>query len=401
MIDKDSKIVIIGFGFSGLAFLASFVKNCTASSITDIDIFEKSDNLARGLAYSTNDLDHLLNVPAYKMSIFEDTPDDLMQWFLQNGYNYDKNAFIPRLIYGQYLESVFNDTLNLAKRKNITINIYHKEIKNIEKVNNGFIIFETFYNKVIYTCGNFAKQIPNTISCFHEKAITSIMSKDVMIFGTGLSMIDVCLTLNKNIHIKNITAISRNAKLQSIHKPEYFDIKIDPTITLNDVKNLKLSDIIHKFRISLNKHEDWRIGFDSIRPISQNLWMGLDMKDKKKFLTKILSFYSKCRHRIPPMQMGVINRMLENGKLKIMKGNYKDFIKLEIPKINCLGIEMNVKKIQNELLHNLISNNILKIHETNFGISSNITNFHVISPLLIGELGEIIAVPELRKQVRL
>ena len=68
---KDKHIAIVGFGLSGLlAFLNIVEKYQPSSSKLKIRIFEKSRFFSKGIAYSTRNINHLLNVPAQKMGVF-------------------------------------------------------------------------------------------------------------------------------------------------------------------------------------------------------------------------------------------------------------------------------------------------------------------------------------------
>ena len=56
----------------------------------------------RGVAYSTGRPEHLLNVPARRMSAFPDEPDHFARWYGEHGG--DAEEFAPRMLYGDYLE---------------------------------------------------------------------------------------------------------------------------------------------------------------------------------------------------------------------------------------------------------------------------------------------------------
>ncbi|QED22973.1 FAD/NAD(P)-binding protein [Candidatus Deianiraea vastatrix] len=395
---KVKKIAIVGLGYSGALCFANIARKFQFTSNVQIDIFDKSYSMGRGLAYKKQDFTRLLNVPAFRMSAFPDNQYHFLNWLQNNGYSYEECDFVPRGIYGNYIESIVMESVKLCKIKNIGVHFIPCEVFDISKNDEKFTILGKKYDHVIYCPGNFAKKINGMISCFNEESIANIANDNVIIFGSGLSMIDTCITLANNPKVKKIFAISRHGRLPEIHKPQYFKTKIPPVITEKDVKNARLSKIMRKFRQKCQDLEDWRIGFDSIRPIMQDLWLSLNIKDRGRFFAKLYSIFSVYRHRMPNPQANIVNNLIKNGVLQIVKGDYREFINAEIPKINCLGLEMNVDKIDDKLLHNLVSKKIVKKSKTNIGImQSEIDNFHIMSPLLIGEMGEIIAVPELRQ----
>lgn len=72
------RIGIIGSGFSGTLVLANLVAR--SKTPLHIDLFEQDSTQATGIAYSTDEVKHLLNVPAAKMGAFPDKPDDFYNW---------------------------------------------------------------------------------------------------------------------------------------------------------------------------------------------------------------------------------------------------------------------------------------------------------------------------------
>ena len=68
-------IAIIGGGASGVLMAAHLLRSPDPD--LDIVIIEKQTSLGRGLAYSTDLSDHVLNVRASNMSAFADDPNHL------------------------------------------------------------------------------------------------------------------------------------------------------------------------------------------------------------------------------------------------------------------------------------------------------------------------------------
>ncbi len=65
-----------------------------------VDIFDPGGTLGRGIAYSTTDEQHLLNVPAKGMSLFRDDMGHFQRWA---GARPDE--FVSRARYGDYLQA--------------------------------------------------------------------------------------------------------------------------------------------------------------------------------------------------------------------------------------------------------------------------------------------------------
>ncbi len=112
------RIVIVGGGASGALVATQLARRATAP--LDVTIVEPRPRLARGLAYSTEDPRHLVNVPARGMSALPDVADHFTRWARCPGV-----AFATRERYGDYLEAVMR-VYNLHGRRD---NKYKARIK--------------------------------------------------------------------------------------------------------------------------------------------------------------------------------------------------------------------------------------------------------------------------------
>ena len=100
----DPTVVIAGGGASGTLTAAALVR---ASEDTRVVILEPREDLGRGVAYSTDCPEHLLNVPAASLSAFSDRPDDFVRWLRASGLGpFDTRAFVARSLYGSYLNDI-------------------------------------------------------------------------------------------------------------------------------------------------------------------------------------------------------------------------------------------------------------------------------------------------------
>ena len=103
------KVAIVGGGASGLLVLLNLARE--SRDDLDITVVEPRNALGEGIAYSTQDESHVLNVPAGRMSAFMDQPEHFMQWL-----GCDKNTFAPRRVYARYLQETLQ-SLDLSKIK--------------------------------------------------------------------------------------------------------------------------------------------------------------------------------------------------------------------------------------------------------------------------------------------
>src|SRR5271154_1184172 len=103
-------IAIVGGGFTGTTLAAQLLRNSGAS--VSVFLIERGARLGRGVAYSTECTEHLLNVRARNMSAYPDDPEHFFEWAR---VNHDPGAspddYLPRPLYGQYITSVLQQEI--------------------------------------------------------------------------------------------------------------------------------------------------------------------------------------------------------------------------------------------------------------------------------------------------
>src|SRR6267154_1341849 len=105
----NADVAVVGGGASGTLVAIQLLRH--ARPPMSIVLVERGEHLARGIAYSTREPDHLLNVPAGKMSALPDVPDHFARWS-----NSSNGAFVARGRYGEYLEQTLRESVAHAPR---------------------------------------------------------------------------------------------------------------------------------------------------------------------------------------------------------------------------------------------------------------------------------------------
>ena len=121
-------IAIVGGGFSG-AMVAVQLARQAGPNPPRVVLFEKSERLARGLAYGTHCDQHLLNVPAGLMSALPDEPTHFLDWLQARDPSAQHGTFAPRRVYGDYLEELLTST---AKASATRIDFVRDEVVDVE-----------------------------------------------------------------------------------------------------------------------------------------------------------------------------------------------------------------------------------------------------------------------------
>ena len=98
---RRQRIAIVGGGAAGTLVAVHLLR---ANTAVDITLIERSDRIARGVAYSTTFPDHLLNVVAANMGGLADDPGHFRSWLAEYRQPVRATSFMPRVAYGDYLE---------------------------------------------------------------------------------------------------------------------------------------------------------------------------------------------------------------------------------------------------------------------------------------------------------
>src|SRR3954453_9447106 len=105
-------VAIIGAGASGTLLSLHLQRHAPAG--TRITLIERNCPFGPGLAYATGNASHTLNVPAGRMSAFDDRPLHFLHWLrrqpeqILDGPQPDEASFVPRRLYGAYLRHLLN-----------------------------------------------------------------------------------------------------------------------------------------------------------------------------------------------------------------------------------------------------------------------------------------------------
>jgi|CZKG01.1.fsa_nt_gi uncharacterized NAD(P)/FAD-binding protein YdhS len=118
---RERSIAVIGAGASGTLTAVNLLRRGRVR-VTLIDPKPHGP----GVAYSTRDESHLLNVPAAAMSGLVDEPGDFLDWCRGLGMRVEPEDHLPRRLYGVYLRQLlvrFGDGWRLQQRRARAVNV--------------------------------------------------------------------------------------------------------------------------------------------------------------------------------------------------------------------------------------------------------------------------------------
>jgi uncharacterized NAD(P)/FAD-binding protein YdhS len=300
-----SRIGIIGGGASGSVLAACLLRRVGPD--TEIVLIEKRKDIGRGLAFSTWDPNHLLNVRAGNMSAYADQPDHFYEWLQNHGPGHGigcptRFCFVPRGVYGEYLSGLLQDVPNSQQ-----LRIIQDECVNVASAANGVSLqFASGDSLTVDHCvlatGN--EQRPPLLTERGENpwaaGVLDRIENDatLLAIGTGLTMVDAVLSLYRRGHRGKIIAVSRRGLLPhthqmvKAHKLDAADVPFGAPVSF-------LTRWVRQMAQTATKEgQDWRSTIDSLRPHTQELWKRMSLDQRSRFLRHARPWWNVVRHRM-------------------------------------------------------------------------------------------------------
>jgi len=427
------QVVVIGAGFSGVAAAAAIARR-KAARVTLVG----RDGFGPGLAYSTKDKSHLLNVRASNMSVYADKPHDFADW-LKSKTGAEGTTFATRGAFGAYTEDVLKRARRTAmfgaglKRErgdavacHAGSGWWHVELDSGKSIEANAIVL-ALGNQPISQPGVFVDAGIAMLNPWDAAEMRRIGKGDVLLLGAGLTMIDAALSLAERPRPQTIYALSRRGQTPRMH----LDPPRPPPSTPLDLP-LRLSQALHEFRREVRamaeRGEPWQLAVDRMRGVTPVLWRALPIADQRRFLRHLRVWWDVHRHRAAPEIFARAEELQRSGKLRVLAGEvssaekagkqYEIFHRqrgslvrhrLEVSAvINCTGSNMDLTRATDPLIQQLLTEGLARAHATGIGFDldenarvidargQSQAGVYAIGPVAQGAFWESTAVPEIR-----
>ena len=317
--DRPLPVAIVGGGFSGTMVAAQLARKGIESIL-----FEGGCRVGRGIAYSTAEPAHVLNVCAESMSAWVDDPDHFARWFETQGG--EASDFAQRRLFGRYLDAVFGEAkatgkVRLVEQKAIAAvpngDGWAVELADCEKLAAAAVVLATGNQPPdpLPMSGS-SRFIGNPWSAEAHDAIddAAATDADVLIIGTGLTMIDTVLSLYAAGHQGRIVALSRRGQLPHAHADH-----IPAPVELDEVPLGSALNLLRWLR-KRSGQVGWRAAIDALRPHSHAVWQALPLEEQRRFMRHARPWWDVRRHRIAPEVSQRLHDLIAAGRLRIVAG---------------------------------------------------------------------------------
>ena len=440
------QVAIVGSGFSGVAVAWQLLGRLPAGS--SVTMINGSGRFARGLAYGTQSADHLLNVPAGRMSLDPAQPDHFVHWLRGSTAEHagaDGHEFVARRRYGDYLQASLE--ARVTARPDVALHERVATVSDAAPDAGGWRLSladgtaQTF-DAVVLALGHLAPRPPHPDLVglagyagdpWAEAALGGLdADAPLALIGSGLTMLDVLISLRARGHVGPVLALSRRGLLPQGHRrnegpPQPW--ALDPAIAATG----PLRQQLRRFRAEIDRARaagvDWRDVWAAFRAATPQAWQSLDARSRGQFLRHLLPYWDVHRHRAAPEARAVLEDDLARGRLRHAAGrivavqstpdgldlrwrprgrtDVETFVAARI--INCSGPSSVIDAASSPLLWRLRQSGRLQACPHGLGLLVDDAHqvldaqghgqpgLHYIGPHLRAQRWEATAVPELRE----
>lgn len=373
------------------------------------------------------------------------------------GQEISPTAYLPRVLYGAYLKDVLQQALHTAMQRGVGVSLTHGKVIDVRRGDETAheLTLERDgsrrrFDVLVLATGNNSPRDPEFLTTRDQRLSRYIgdiwkppsrcvfpanldrlgRSCTVVILGAGLTAVDAILSLEARGFKGRIIAVSRHGRLPSVQakeRPPAWTWSVDPDRVAPSALAY-LNWLKHEARQARAAGADWRGVFEALRPITRRLWRKLESCEQEKLL-RHHSLWSIHRHRMAPEVQAKLEALRAAGRLDVIaarvttvrnwlggfrvrlrrRGSTKDETLRPALILNCTGPEYNVARCGNPLLQKLMDRFLIVRSPNGVGIavepdgtarSAATGSVFAVGSLLMGDLFEATAVPELREIAR-
>ncbi len=450
-------IAVVGAGFSGVATVVQLLRQLRQPS--RIVLLGHAPSFGRGLAYGTSSSQHLLNVPAGRMGMDPAHEAGFADYLRGRGLNFTSADFVPRSLYGGYLEAC----LDLAHRQappGVTLECRPVAVVAVSDragpgspavrqllLQDGSTLYA---DQVVLATGNFASlppvagrhldwaQAPFFGSPWSSLGAQTLAAEgDVLLVGSGLTAMDMVLQLVDQGHRGKIVMVSRRGQLAKAHRHHDAAPRSDWVEADFGAGETRVRALLHELRRRVRSAEaqggDWRDVVGSLRSQTVRLWQQLPAHSKARFVRHLGPYWDVHRHRAAPEVGARLQDLMEAGQVTLMagsisrverqhdgqavvsirrRGQQKHEDRVFKAVVNCIGPCADVRRLGDPLYGQLLASGTIAPDALGLGLACTDgyelldargapnKGLYYIGPFLKASHWEATAVPELRQHAR-
>jgi uncharacterized NAD(P)/FAD-binding protein YdhS len=328
-------VAVIGGGCAGV-LVTREVLRCS----DDDPVLIEPDTLGGGPAYGSAQPWHLLNSRAGAMSADPDDPQHFVRWARSVGIAADASSFLPRRDFGRYLRAALAETVAATGDR-----FTHHRTRVARLVPDGVgCTLELADGRrlradhAVLATGGPAAARPAIVPAdlddhpgyvgdpWRPDALVAVPSRaPVLLIGTGLTAIDVALTLTSGERAGRsapIVAVSRHGQVPQAQLATASPCAA-PIGPPSDGDPAGLRVLVRAVRRQADQAVDWRSVVDGLRPSLDGWWTSLPPVEQEAFLRHLARFWESHRHRMSPAVATRVADLRADGLLDVRTGGIR------------------------------------------------------------------------------
>ncbi|MGO4258562.1 FAD/NAD(P)-binding protein [Marmoricola sp. RAF53] len=446
-------VIVVGGGASGLLTSLHLVRTAgRRSTRLDVVVVDPTPRVGTGTAFGTTDDDHLLNVPAAGMSALPEDPGHFVAWRRRTSpRTAQPYEFVPRREYGRYLDETLRAAL-AESAGDVTLTHLPRTAVSVDRDADGVRVGLDDGASVRGDALVLGTGLPGPAADWAPPELAGsaffvpdpwapgaldvlvrdrVGPADVLLVGTGLTGVDVALTLTRDSRPERVVhAVSRSGRFPHRHA----SAMLPPAIPeIGDwggtVASIRERARQHLAQVAADGG-DWRPAVDGLRFQVSALWNRLSEEDRLTFLTEDAAGWNRLRHRMSPASHHRVGRLVEDGRVTVAAGQVTAVepliqgglrVRLDDGStrdvgwvVNCTGPRQDVRRLHDPLLDDLLrtrshGQSLAVVATAGMGLRTadgRLLDFTgrtalpvwALGALRRGELWESTAVPEIRAQ---
>lgn len=341
------RIVIIGGGFTGTA-LAIYLGRLAQRPL-DVTVIEPRAMLGGGVAYSTTDPAHRINVPAAKMQLSDAEQGDFDRWF-RSGDELTRDplalwrdgaVYPQRGAFGRYIAARFAET---ASRSRATLRHLPDLAVDWRPTAAGAIISTAggarlAADMTILAVSHPPPALPLRLALalgrhpgliadpWRDDALAAVAPlDDVAIIGSGLTMADIVASLQLRGHRGRITAFSRRGLLPRPNVSGHDAVwPVEPPLAFSSATTRHwLRRVRQAVAQAAAAGVPWQAVLDDVRTHGQALWQQLPTLEQRRFLRHVRPYWDVHRYRIAPQVSALLQEKQLSGVFRVLAARLGD-----------------------------------------------------------------------------
>ncbi|MEC3949598.1 FAD/NAD(P)-binding protein [Sphingobium sp. HWE2-09] len=430
---KVDHVAIVGGGFSGVLLAINLLRH---GNVRVTLVERRPERLGRGLAYGAAQADHILNVRAANMSALPDQPGHFVDWLSAQGLG-QEGSFATRRDYGAYLCAMLDEARTKAGDR---IRIVSDEAIDLVVADDGaFVLLRSgatlAADVAVIAPGNLPPHdLPAFVGLDRPAYVDDPWATDIaaglgpqdsiLLLGSGLTAVDCALSLDSAGFDGKIIALSRRGLAPHAHAPA------PPYAVRSERPVGSISALVRGLR-ERAAQIGWRNAVDELRPFTPDMWRASSADERSRFLRHLRPYWDVHRHRIAPQVAQRLEALRAQGRLEVRAGKVTTAVRdgdgltmgirprgaaatqvLKVARVvNCTGPLGDLRRVSDPLLRNLYDRGAIRPDPLAIGIDVDRqchaidahgeaqARLHVVGPMTRGAHWEIVAVPDIRRQV--